>query len=87
MDAEASYYLLALGIAGAVSGMLIQRAVWAHYLGALLGQVAYELVFLEVGPLFILGLVFLAVYSIVFLLAARIAASLRKARNNEATAV
>jgi len=86
-DAEAPYYLVALAIAGALSGALIPRHLWAHYVGAVLGQAAYELVFLKLGPLFILGLAFLAGYSIIFVVAAAIVASCRKAGNNEATAV
>jgi hypothetical protein len=31
---------------------------WAHYVGAVAGQAFYELLFLNVGPLFVLGLFF-----------------------------
>lgn len=86
-DAEWPYYLIALAIAGAISGAVIPKHLGAHYLGALAGQAAYELVFLKLGPLFVLGLAFLAGYSVIFLAAAAIVASFRKRRAHEATAV
>jgi len=86
-DAETPYYWVALGVAGAMSGALVPKHLWAHYVGAILGQAAYELAFFKLGPLFILGLAFLAGYSIIFVVAAAIVASLRKGADNEATAV
>ena len=86
-DAEWPYYLIALAIAGAISGAVIPRHLAAHYIGAVSGQAAYELVFLKLGPLFVLGLAFLAGYTIIFLATAAVAASFRKGRANEATAV
>ena len=50
---------------------------------AALGQAEYEVVFLEMGALFVLGLAFLAGYSTIFLAAAAIAASFRKRSSNE----
>jgi hypothetical protein len=76
-DASGWYYLSALAIVGAISGTLLPKTLWAHYLGAVLGQVMYELLFLRVGPLFLLGVVFLLGYSIVFLAAAAVAAIFR----------
>ena len=69
-DAESPYYFVALAVAGGVSSAIVPRHLWAHYLGAVLGQIAYELAFLKLGPLFPLGLVFLAGYSLIFLAAA-----------------
>jgi hypothetical protein len=77
-DAEGPYYVIALAIAGAISGAVLPKHLGAHYVGAVLGQAAYELVFLKMGPLFVLGLAFLAWYSFIFLATAAIAASLRK---------
>ena len=84
-DADAPYYFVALAVAGAISGALVPKHLWAHYVGAVLGQAAYELAFLKLGPLFILGLVFLAGYNIIFVVAAAIVASLRKAGTSENT--
>ena len=76
-DAESPYYVIALAIAGVVSGGLIPKHLAMHYLGAVSGQMAYELLFLKFGPLFFLGLVFLMGYSIIFLAGAAIAVALR----------
>jgi len=84
-DAESPYYFVALAVAGVVSGAVVPKPLWAHYLGAVLGQAAYELAFLKLGPLFVVGLVFLAAYSLIFLAAAAIVASLRKDPPSEAT--
>ena len=78
-DADSPYYFVALAVAGAVSGAVVPKHLWAHYVGAVLGQAAYELAFLKLGPLFILGLVFLAGYSVIFVVSAAIVASFRKA--------
>lgn len=81
-DAETPYYFIALMIAGALSGALIPKHLWAHYVGAVLGQAAYEVAFLKLGPLFILGLVFLAGFSIIFVVAAAVGGSLRRRLNS-----
>jgi hypothetical protein len=43
-----------------------------------IGQLGYEVLFLRMGPLFIVGAVFLLAYSVLFLVAAGIAADLRR---------
>jgi hypothetical protein len=43
-----------------------------------IGQLGYEVLFLRMGPLFIVGAVFLLAYSVLFLVAAGIAAHLRR---------
>ncbi|MEP7067816.1 MAG: hypothetical protein ABI789_01195 [Usitatibacter sp.] len=86
-DASGPYYIVALAIAGAISGAAIPKHLLAHYAGAVVGQAAYELVFLKVGALFVLGLAFLAGYSVIFLGAAAIVATLRNRSSNGATAV
>jgi hypothetical protein len=86
-DAEFPYYFASLVLAGAISGAVVPKHFWAHYVGAILGQVAYALAFLKLGPLFIVGLVFLAGYSFIFVAAAAIVAWLRRDPPNEATAL
>ena len=76
-DASGPYYVSMLAIAGAISGGLFPRPLSAHYLGAVTGQAVYELLFLDIGPLFLLGLLFLLGYSVVFLAAAAAAAFVR----------
>jgi len=82
---QTRYSFAGLAVAGAVSGVVAPKHLWAHYLGAALGQAAYELPFLKLGPQFILGLVFLAGYSIIFVVAAAIVVLLRKRRTSEST--
>ena len=76
-DADGHFYLVALVVAGAVAGLLVPRPHWAHYLGALVGQLSYEALFLPIGPLFVLGAAFLLGYSLIFLVAAALAAFVR----------
>ena len=76
-DAEV-YYFAALLITGAISGALVPKHLPAQYLGAIAGPVAYEVIFLPSGPLFILGLAFMAAYGVIFLGAAAVGAALRK---------
>jgi hypothetical protein len=75
-DADGQFYVLALLFAGSVSGWLSPRPLWAQYFGAFVGQLGYEVIFLRVGPLFILGAAFLLGYSLIFLVAAAAAAYL-----------
>jgi hypothetical protein len=69
-DTSSAFYVAGLIVAGVLGGLLRPRPLWAHYVGAVAGQAAYELVFLAVGPLFVLGVAFLLGYSIVFVIAA-----------------
>lgn len=85
-DADWPYHPIALAAMGAVSGAIIPKHLPAHYLGALAGQGAYEIAFLKMGPLFLLGLAFLAGYTLIFLAAAAIVAAFRKRGSNVATA-
>lgn len=69
---------MALGIAGAVAGAVAPRPLWAHYVGAFAGQLGYELIFLRVGPLVLIGAVFLLIYCAIFTVAAALAAFVRR---------
>jgi hypothetical protein len=86
-DAESPYYFVALALAGIISGLVVPKHLWAHYVGAVIGQVTYELAFLKLGPLFVLGLLFLGLYSLIFFGAAAIASSFRKDRPAGSTPV
>jgi hypothetical protein len=77
-DANGVYYPAALLVGGALVGLLSPRPLWAHYLGAFVGQLGYELVALRAGPLFVLGMVFLLGYTMVFLVGAAIAGLVRR---------
>ena len=76
-DADSPFYLTGLMIAGAVTGLLTPKPIWALYLGAVAGQLSYQVLFLKVGPLLPLGVLFLAGYCIVFLAAAVLAGYIR----------
>jgi len=65
-DADGFYYIISLVASGVASGILAPRPLWAQYLGAVLGQMMYALLFLELGPLLVIGLGFLLVYSLLF---------------------
>ena len=66
-DADSLYYVAALFGGGLISGALIAKPLWAHYVGGVSGQVIYELLFIRIGPLFIVGVGFLLAYSLIFL--------------------
>jgi hypothetical protein len=76
-DADFPFYFVALLVAGAVSGTLAPKPLWAHYLGSFIGQLSYELIFLRIGPLFVLGAMFLLGYCLVFLAAATLVGYIR----------
>ena len=76
-DAEGVMYFVSLAVAGMITGALVPRPLWAHYLGAVLGQLTYELIFLKLGPLVLVGALFLLGYSLLFLAGAAIAAHVR----------
>lgn len=76
-DADGSFYIIALLIAGAVAGAVAPKPLWAHYVGPFAGQLGYELLFLHVGPLVLIGAVFLLGYCAVYWVAAVLAALLR----------
>ena len=77
-DADGLFYVGALVVAGSVAGAITPRPLWALYLGALVGQLGYELIFLRMGPLFFLGAAFLLGYSAIFLAAAALSGSIRR---------
>ncbi len=76
-DAGGGYYPVGLVAAGLLAGVLAPKPLWAHYVGAVLGQLAYMLIFLPTGPLIAIGIIILLVASTLFLLAAAIGGYLR----------
>ena len=76
-DADPSFYLTGPMIAGAVTGALTPKPIWALYLGAIAGQLSYQLLFLKVGPLLPLGVLFLVGYCFVFLATAVLVGCIR----------
>ena len=76
-DTDGDFYVSALTVAGMLAGSLQPKPLWAHYLGALIGQIGYELIFLHVGPLFLLGVIFLLGYALIYLIAAALGGYVR----------
>jgi hypothetical protein len=76
-DADGPFYVGSLVVAGLGAGALIPKSFWAHYLGSIVGQLGYEVLFLNLGPLFLIGVVILLGYSVIFLAAAGLSAYLR----------
>lgn len=76
-DGDGLYYSGALFTAGVLAGFIVPRPLWAQYLGVIVGQVLYLLLFLPIGPLLAVGLVFLLLWSLLFLAGAYAGARLR----------
>ena len=76
-DTDGDFYVGALLVAGMLAGALRPKPLWAHYTGALIGQLGYELIFLHVGPLFLLGVIFLLGYALIYLIAAALGGYVR----------
>ncbi len=85
-DAEGFFYIGSLFAAGVISGFPIPKPLWAHYLGSVVGQLAYQLIFLPLGPLLILGAGFLLGYSLLFLVGALIGSRVRRYFNAQTSA-
>ena len=77
-DAESPYYFVSLFVAGAIVGLLCPRHIWSAFLGIVVGQLVYLLVFLPSGPLLPLGVLFLLGYGLLSLLGAVLASRLRR---------
>lgn len=65
-DADGFYYLGALAMPGFIGGAISPRPLWAHYLGSVVGQACYQLLVVETGPLFLVGIGFLLAYGWLF---------------------
>ena len=76
-DAPGIYYPVALFLAGTASGVITGKPLWAHYTGGVFGQFFYEILFLPMGPLAVVGLLFMVVWSLLFLLGACLGALMR----------
>ena len=76
-DALGVYYYVALLLAGAVSGLITAKPLWAHYVGSIFGQLLFALLFLPIGPLAVIGLLFLMMWSLLFLVGAYLGSRMR----------
>jgi len=64
------YYSGALLAAGLLSGAAVPKPLWALYLGGIVGQALYLLLFVPPSPLMAVGLMFLLVWSLLLLVGA-----------------
>jgi hypothetical protein len=76
-DAGGAYYASALVLAGLVAGFAFSAPLWLFYLGSIAGQLLYMVVFLPAGPLVVVGIGFLLVWSLLFLAGAWAGSRLR----------
>ena len=65
-DADGVYYFAALLLAGLVSGFVSPKSTWTLYLGSIVGQSLYKVLFLPSGQLMAVGLAFLLAWSLIF---------------------
>jgi hypothetical protein len=77
-DAEGAYYPASLLLAGLLSGFIRPQYFWVHYLGVIFGQLTFMLLFVPGGPLIIVGIAFLAVYSLITLAGAAAGVGVRR---------
>ena len=81
-DADSPYYFVSLAGSGLVLGVWSPVKIWVHYLGAMLGQLAYLLVFIDASPFFLLGVLFLMGYTFLVLIGAFIGSRVWNMRSN-----
>ena len=77
-DADGLYYPVALVLSGVLSGLLAPKPLWALYLGGMAGQVLYLLLLRPVDPLLGVGLLFVLLWSLVFVAGGFIGGRLRR---------
>ncbi len=62
-DADSSFYFVSLLVAGTFLGLTRPRHIWCHPVGIFIGQLLYILIFMPVGPLIGVGVLFLVMFS------------------------
>ena len=77
-DAETPYYFVSLFGAGLIAGILCPRHILAVFLGIVIGQLLYMLIFLPLGPLIIIGVPFMFGYGLLALLGAFLGEAIRR---------
>ena len=69
-DSETFYYIGSLLLGGIILGLYNSEKIWAYAIGIFLGQLIYSLLFLPLGPLVLIGSLYLAASSLVCYLGA-----------------
>lgn len=86
-DAGGLYYTLALALGGGLCGSVTPKPLWPLYVGCVAGQILYLLGWLPTGPLLPVGLMFVLLWSLVFLVGAYVGSQARatwQARKHQA---
>ncbi|MGE6688450.1 hypothetical protein ACQKFE_10755 [Stutzerimonas stutzeri] len=86
-DAGGLYYTLALALGGGLCGSVTPKPLWPLYIGCVAGQILYLLGWLPTGPLLPVGLMFVLLWSLVFLVGAYVGSRARatwQARKHQA---
>ncbi len=76
-DAGRLYYTLALALGGGLCGSVTPKPLWPLYVGCVAGQILYLLGWLPTGPLLPVGLMFVLLWSLVFLVSAYVGSRAR----------
>nr|WP_185749593.1 hypothetical protein [Stutzerimonas kunmingensis] len=76
-DAGGLYYTAALALGGCLCGSIAPKPLWPLYVGCVAGQTLYLLGWLPTGPLLPVGLVFVLLCSLVFLVGAYVGSRAR----------
>jgi len=76
-DAGGLYYTLALALGGGLCGSVTPKPLWPLYIGCVAGQILYLLGWLPTGPLLPVGLMFVLLWSLVFLVSAYVGSRAR----------
>jgi len=76
-DACGLYYTAALALGGCLCGSIAPKPLWPLYAGCVAGQTLYLLGWLPTGPLLPVGLVFVLLCSLVFLVGAYVGSRAR----------
>ena len=66
-DADSLFYVAALAAAGLIAGWICPRRIWPILPGLAIGQFAYALAFVPLGPLFVIGFVALFIFALLAL--------------------
>ena len=77
-DAGPYYLAASLFLAGVLLGSCRPRRVWTHAVGIFLGQLIYALIWLPIGPFMVVGVGFLAIYSLLGWVGAAFGSGLRR---------
>ena len=77
-DEPAGAYAAALILAGIVCGAGFKEPMWALYVGALIGQLLAMVILGQVGPLLLVGVLFLLFYTLLFLAGAFFGSAMRR---------